>query len=710
VRAAEPPFVLSFPIRSWKGQSWPLASRIRFLVVMAIIMTTIIAGVPAYLIVHAELEREAVDRLQDGAGVTLVLWEHELARLQDSASLAVRRPTLQRLLKDRDRDQIEVYLRTFQQGTALDLIELYDAGCQPLSSKHISGVCTPEMSSRVTPAPFDPSKYALTMTAPVLEDTGSILLGYVLVGFDLDDDFVSQLSSETKLEQAVIVNGRRVASTIARPRRAGEPLPADGWAQPGGSAITMSEVDGRWYYSISSPVSALADGEIIAIETSMRIDRLRSANARAMGTLIFSTLLVISGGVIFAGFSAEWLARPLRRLISAAKRISEGDLDTPVECPPGPVEVTELAKVFEEGRVKSLSMLESQKQARMWFENLVRSIGDGIITLDGEGRIKSFNQGASRISGYAEQEVINRNICDVFRSAGDERSFLECIASPENGKRYTFRVKGDHQRAIYITPIDLVPEGEKSAARALLLRDVTEEESVRHLRSYFLANISHEFRTPLSALNASVELLLEELGLLSHAEISELLNSIYMSVSGLQTLIDNLLESMSIEAGHFKIRKRSMNVREVINDAVHTVQPILNRREQELFVALCEPTPVIHADPTRITQVIVNLLTNASKYSPMRREINLWVEPEGESELRICVADRGAGIPPEQREEIFRRFVRAGDHDEPQYGVGLGLSVVKAIVEGHGGAVGVNPREGGGSVFWITLPRNGAVR
>ena len=249
------------------------------------------------------------------------------------------------------------------------------------------------------------------------------------------------------------------------------------------------------------------------------------------------------------------------------------------------------------------------------------------------------------------------------------------------------------------------PDGE-AAQLALVVRDITEEEFVQSLRSYFLANISHEFRTPLSAINASVELLLEDLEGLTASELRELLDSIHRSVTGLQTLIDNLLESLSIEAGRFSVRRRPVQLPQLIDEAARVMQPLLNRRRQELICEVPAQLAPLSIDPMRITQVLVNLLSNASKYSPVQERILLTVEaPDGRA-VRVSVADRGEGIPPAERENLFRRFVRLSASDAPQYGVGLGLSVVKAIVEEHGGEVGVDERPGGGSVFWFTLPRD----
>ncbi len=238
---------------------------------------------------------------------------------------------------------------------------------------------------------------------------------------------------------------------------------------------------------------------------------------------------------------------------------------------------------------------------------------------------------------------------------------------------------------------------------ALVLRDVTAEEAVRNLRSYFLANISHEFRTPLSTLSASMELLLDEDENLTADEMRKLLRPSHLSLISLQTLIDNLLESTSIEAGAFTVRLRPVNLNQVITEALHIVNPLLLRRRQSL--SLVEPAhlPELAADAPRLTQALVNLLSNASKYSPIGESIELRIDAALDS-IRVSVADRGSGVSEADRALLFQRFVRLDDQSGEQYGVGLGLHVVKTIVEAHGGRLGVDSRPGGGSVFWFDLP------
>jgi len=229
------------------------------------------------------------------------------------------------------------------------------------------------------------------------------------------------------------------------------------------------------------------------------------------------------------------------------------------------------------------------------------------------------------------------------------------------------------------------------------------QSTFEHLHTYFLANISHEFRTPLSALSASLEILLAEFDYLSPSDQRSLLKSMQLSTTSLQTLVNNLLESTSIEAGHFVIRRRSVQLNVVLAEAVHIVQPLLDRRSQYLVLTQPFKLPNLEADPIRLTQVFINLLSNASKYSPQEQKIDVGIDVIGD-QLLIAVADRGQGIPEGERDDIFGYFTRLAREDTDQYAAGLGLSVVKNIVEGHGGQISIDDRPGGGSIFWITMP------
>jgi PAS domain S-box-containing protein len=363
-----------------------------------------------------------------------------------------------------------------------------------------------------------------------------------------------------------------------------------------------------------------------------------------------------------------------------------------------------LARALEGARADLHHTLAELSREKAWTDHLLEAIVEGIVTLDRKGRITFFSHGAERITGWQRDQVMGQNYDEVFKPTESAEPFSQLVPVPGRRQKIPVEMHDGREAILAVTGAHLLPPDGKDAQVALVFRDVSEAEAVHRLLGHFLANVAHEFRTPLSALAASVELLLDQAPDLSDAELAELLTSLHLGVLGLQTLIDNLLESASIEAGHFRVHPRASNLGEIVAEAIATMEPLLIKRGQQLVVELPAAVPVVWADPRRTVQVLVNLLSNASKYGPDDAEIEISSAVRGEW-VRVAVADSGPGVPPEYREDLFRRFARRGEgNDHAQVGAGLGLSVVKTVVEALGGEVGIDDREGGGSVFWLTLP------
>jgi signal transduction histidine kinase len=222
-----------------------------------------------------------------------------------------------------------------------------------------------------------------------------------------------------------------------------------------------------------------------------------------------------------------------------------------------------------------------------------------------------------------------------------------------------------------------------------------------------MANVTHEFRTPLAALEASSELLLDNLHSLSHVEIEELLVSLNLGIINLQTLIDNLIEAASIEAGRFKVQVQDVPFESILNEAQEMIQPLVQKYGLRLVITPVEESVHVLADQRRTVQVLVNLLSNAIKHSPENGVIHINHSIDN-GKLRIEVVDEGGGVPLEQRKDLFRRFAHLETTNErARQGAGLGLSVVKAIIEAQQGEVGIMDLPDGGNSFWFTMPLAG---
>jgi len=219
-----------------------------------------------------------------------------------------------------------------------------------------------------------------------------------------------------------------------------------------------------------------------------------------------------------------------------------------------------------------------------------------------------------------------------------------------------------------------------------------------------MANITHEFRTPLSALAASVELLVNELPDLSKEEMGGLLEALNIGIIDLQSLIDNLIEAASIEAGRFKVNPKAIPLSAILDDVHNTMQPLLRKKSLSLQMPKSRPAFLVRADHRRSVQALINLLSNAVKHSPEGGSIVLRTLLMEESVL-LEIQDEGQGVQPEFEDRLFKRFTSPGPtQDLSAVGMGLGLSVVKAVIQAQGGKVGFRNHESGGAIFWVTIP------
>jgi K+-sensing histidine kinase KdpD len=233
-----------------------------------------------------------------------------------------------------------------------------------------------------------------------------------------------------------------------------------------------------------------------------------------------------------------------------------------------------------------------------------------------------------------------------------------------------------------------------------VLRDETELEAARRTRDTVLANISHEFRTPLAAQLASIELLQEGVGTMDVEGQRELVASLHRGTQRLTWLIDNLLESVRIEAGQLAIRHQDVVIEDAIVAARELIEPLIAQRGQRIEVELGDGVPVVRGDQQRLTQVLVNLLANANKFAPADSTIRVAAQANDAGGLTFWVEDEGIASPGI---EEFRRGTGEGDRDES--GIGLGLFIVRSIVERHGGSVRLERTEGGRTRATVELPQ-----
>jgi PAS domain S-box-containing protein len=687
--------------------------------VALVLLTAAAAGLPAIWLIRNQLDHQAWAQVEQGSRASQALYAAQQNELNSLATLTAQRPTLRGLLAQEDQALMLAYLDTLQASSGLDLVLICDSEQQAVAQAGqmiASSICTTSTPAGIHVVSTGTTPQTWLLAAHPIDTEDANLNGTVIVGMELDDEFAAEMRTQTGLEHTLLLDGQSVATSLdgdLKSRRTLGPGPAD-TAQMGsaqGETRIIFALDGRPYYgnrfslSLRHGLALLQPTPESQVEAEVAlagVDIVATRRSLAW-TLAGSIVVVAAVSSVLGTFLARRISQPLARLTQAATTLSQGNLDSSMAIEAQVREVTLVAQALEIARIDLRRSLTELQQEKAWADHLLEAIVEGIVTLDNQDRIIFFSPGAERITGWRRDVVLNRSCNEVFRPIETVEPFTQFIPPPGQRRKITVELANGHQATLAITGAQLMRPESGDAQVALVFRDISEEEAIHRLMGHFMANVAHEFRTPLSALAASVELLLDQAPDLSAAELHELLTSLHLGILGLQTLVDNLLESASIEAGRFRVSPRPSKLGNIIAEGIRMTQPLLDKRDQRLVVELPAVIPVVRADSRRTVQVLVNLLSNASKYGPDDAEIIVGAAV-GEGWVRVTVADRGPGIPPGYRSDVFRRFVYPDTTgNKAQYGAGLGLSVVKAIIEAQGGQVGVQDRPGGGSIFWFTL-------
>jgi signal transduction histidine kinase len=468
--------------------------------------------------------------------------------------------------------------------------------------------------------------------------------------------------------------------------------------------VAATVIPGREQYAASLPLFASTGEAVLLIEARLPAQEVSGAVASFVRRLVITTIALGAFALFAALVLARRIGAPLQALAHSAKRLGQGDFSSsiPIE---GTQEVASLARTMDEMRRNLIDLTATLRQQEAEAQAVLRGVVEGVYAVDSGRRIRYLNPQAARMLGAPAAELIGKFCGDVLLPCavdGRRPCDTDCpiVAARDAGKaQATERIEaGGVPRTVVITSA-----GPVGGLQMQMMRDETELEAVRRARDSVLANISHEFRTPLAAQLASVELLLDGLDTMPRERLGELLSSLQRGTLRLTRLIDNLLESVRIESGQLGIRHQAVVLAQVVEDAEDLVAGLLTQRRQTLRHELPPDLPAITGDAQRLAQVVTNLIANASKFGPEDSEIVVGAERR-DSGVVLWIEDSGPGVPEMEGQSIFERFYRSADQEPDPRGLGLGLWIVKSIVERHGGGVAALRTAEGRTRFSVTLP------
>lgn len=410
------------------------------------------------------------------------------------------------------------------------------------------------------------------------------------------------------------------------------------------------------------------------------------------------------------------VVRPLRRLTIDMERVAG----------PGPATRVSVGRRDEVGTIAAavnrvLSQAQDERRAtlaellteRNRMENLVRSLDEGLLLLDEHGTIVLANPVACDLLGLPAAALLGLSAAAVAQTSDLLRQLLVPLAEANLAGDavpdpvFTFPHKGTAPHyQLSISPIEAFTRAAGTAApggHIFCLRNVSDFKKLDEVKSAFLATISHELKTPLASIKLSLMLLQDERT--DAAERQRLAHGIGEETQRLLSMVGQLIDVARLDAGAgIKLNLQPMKLAEVIGYATQTVRPQLNDKQLHLTMHLPDALPEVHGDVEKTTWVLINLLSNAIRYSPLAAPLTIRAVQWGEM-VRVSVEDCGPGIAPAHHKRIFQRF--AGVPGQPAAGSGssgLGLSISREFIDAQGGQLWVESQPEMGSRFLFTLP------
>jgi PAS domain S-box-containing protein len=398
------------------------------------------------------------------------------------------------------------------------------------------------------------------------------------------------------------------------------------------------------------------------------------------------------------GFSfSELVSRRVRAMSVAAAAIADGDFEQRLPTGVAPDEIYDLAVSYNRMAAKLGQAFSAIQEREREITAVLESMAEGVVAFDSGGDVRVINRDAIQLLGPPSGELLGVNAKAVIADA----EVLEVVEAGLAGKDATRTVSlGEFTILLHCTPL-LDGDGTVDGA-VLLLSDVTERHRVENAQRQFVADASHEMRTPIAALKGMLELLND--GAREDPEVrDDFLHTMQIEADRLGRLVADMLTLARLEAGSLRPRIAPESVAALFDEVTAVMRTLAEQAEVRLSVELADGDIEVLVDRDRIIQVLLGFVDNALKHSPSRSVVHLRAGLEGDAAW-LEVADEGSGIEAEELSHVFDRFYRADKARTGSRGTGLGLAIAKEIVEVHGSSILVESVPGEGTTFGFALP------
>lgn len=450
----------------------------------------------------------------------------------------------------------------------------------------------------------------------------------------------------------------------------------------------------------------------VTVGLSGRIMDNVSATTKVSIGIVFLLAWLVIVGIVYMNSSI--ITTELRKLYQGVKKISSGEFGYKLDDKEVDKEVKELYSAFNDMSEKlsryNEQTIESLTFERNKLESVLMSIVNGVVVCDNHDKVIMVNNHAKKLLEVPEDDIVGSQIQQFCDSSG-EFCFNEKIAEfkdtplDEDGTPVPFNIEID-KRIIKCLISPMFTRSNSYVGYIIVLIDVTKDVEMDQLRSHFISNVSHELRTPVTVLRSYIDTLYNFGNDFDFNTQREFIGVMNQEIIRLNRMVNDILDFSRYEQQNIRLEKTKQNIMEIVEDCVNQVQVLAKEHDLTISIMKEPDLPEIYLNIDSIQRALMNIISNAIKYSPDGKRIKIRAERSRDGEyVEISVEDQGPGIPEQYQKKIFDRFFRVENATHTVKGTGLGLHLVKVTIEKHHhGQVFVQSKEGEGSTFGFRLP------
>jgi len=444
-------------------------------------------------------------------------------------------------------------------------------------------------------------------------------------------------------------------------------------------------------------------GNDYVLRVALPLSKIAEANKRTLIDIALVSLVGILLSIGIGGRVSQKITRPIKDLTAITKRVAGGHYDERIYIRSGD-EMGELAHNFNVMSDEVNKKIMEIKERNVKTNAILSSMINGVIAVDNNKNVMFVNSSAEQMFNFKESDIVGKHILKVLRNNKLDDQIHNMISN-NIMMRIELEVDEPEKRIfnLYSNPIVSSEVGNEKIGVVIIIQDVTEMKKLENMRKDFVANVSHELKTPLTSIKGFVETLLD--GAAEQSVVRDkFLGIIDVEVERLNSLIEDLLVLSEIEKNETVANYEEINILHSTKNIMEMLNGVAKARDISLMFHCEESLPTLLGSEGWFKQMVVNLVDNAIKYTNEGGEVRVHLSKEDEH-IRLSVKDNGVGISEEHLDRLFERFYRVDKARSRSIGgTGLGLAIVKHVVISFGGIIDVKSKEGQGTEFIVLLP------